>query len=31
MKIGSAKELVVYRKSYELAMRIFGLSKTFPA
>ncbi len=30
MQINSAKELVVYQKAYELSMRIFGLSKTFP-
>ena len=30
MKINSAKDLIVYRKGYELAMRIFELSKTFP-
>ncbi|HAB19762.1 MAG TPA: four helix bundle protein [Verrucomicrobiota bacterium] len=30
MQIRSAKELVAYEKSYELAMRIFRLSKTFP-
>ena len=27
---GSFKELVVYRKAYQLAMEIFELSKTFP-
>jgi four helix bundle protein len=31
MQINSAKELRVYKKAYELAMRIFELSKTFPA
>jgi four helix bundle protein len=30
MLIRSAKELEVYRKAYELAMLIFGLSKRFP-
>lgn len=30
MKIQSAKELIVYRKSYELAMEVFELSKLFP-
>ncbi|MCF8337129.1 MAG: four helix bundle protein [Bacteroidales bacterium] len=29
-QINSAKELKVYKKSYELAMRIFEISKTFP-
>jgi four helix bundle protein len=31
MIIRSAKELEVYRKAYELAMRIFHVSKRFPA
>ena len=30
MRIMSAKELIVYRKAYELAMRIFEISKTIP-
>lgn len=30
MAVRSAKELVVYCKAYELAMRIFQLSKSFP-
>src|SRR5438445_12428313 len=30
MRINSAKDLVVYTKAYELAMRIFALSKNFP-
>ena len=30
MRINSAKDLDVYKKAYELAMRIFELSKTFP-
>src|SRR5437762_13538531 len=30
MRINSAKDLVVYTKAYELAMRIFELSKNFP-
>ena len=30
MQINSAKDLTVYAKAYELAMRIFELSKTFP-
>ena len=30
MKISSAKELIVYQKAYELAMRIFEVSKRFP-
>ena len=30
MQINSAKDLTVYAKSYELAMRIFELSKNFP-
>lgn len=31
MQINSAKDLNVYIKGYELAMRIFELSKNFPA
>lgn len=31
MQINSAKELVAYKKGYELAMRAFKLSKSFPA
>jgi four helix bundle protein len=30
MAVKSAKELVVYQKAYELAMRIFEVSKRFP-
>lgn len=30
MQINSAKELTVYQKAYEVAMRIFEISKTFP-
>src|SRR6266404_6327434 len=30
MQINSAKDLTVYAKAYELAMRIFELSKNFP-
>ena len=30
MQIHSAKELTVYKKAYELAMRVFELSKDFP-
>jgi len=30
MQINSAKDLEVYKKSYELAMKAFQLSKTFP-
>ena len=30
MQINSANDLVVYTKAYELAMRIFELSKNFP-
>ena len=29
-KIGSFKELIVYQKSYKLAMEIFEISKNFP-
>jgi four helix bundle protein len=31
MKIESAKDLVVFQKAYTLSMRIFELSKSFPA
>jgi len=31
MQINSAKELVVYKKAYELAMAIFEMTKSFPA
>ena len=31
MTINSAKELEVYQASYELAMEIFELSKSFPS
>src|SRR5580765_2959823 len=31
MQINSAKDLAVYTKAYELAMRVFELSKNFPA
>ncbi len=30
MSVRSAKELTVYIKAYDLAMRIFGVSKRFP-
>ena len=30
MKINSAKELTVYKKAYELAMRVYKLSSRFP-
>ena len=30
MRINSAKDLIVYQKAYELAMRIFILTKSFP-
>ncbi len=30
MQINSAKDLNVYKAAYDLAMRIFGLSKKFP-
>ncbi len=30
MRINSAKELTVYQKAYDLAMRIFVVSQTFP-
>jgi four helix bundle protein len=29
-RIDSAKDLIVYKKSYALAMRIFGVTKSFP-
>lgn len=31
MQINTAKDLIVYKKAYELAMRVFKLSKNFPA
>ena len=31
MKLHSAKDLEVYREAYELAMEVFGLSKTWPS
>lgn len=31
MQINSAKNLTVYKKAYDLAMRIFGVSSKFPA
>jgi hypothetical protein len=31
MKIASAKDLTVYKKSYALGMRIFEVTKRFPA
>ena len=31
MQINSAKELTVYKKAYQLAMRIYEISKLFPA
>jgi four helix bundle protein len=31
MQINSAKDLIVYKRAYELSMRIFDLSKRFPA
>ena len=31
MKLNSAKDLEVYKKAYALAMKIFEVSKTFPA
>ncbi len=31
MLINSAKELTVYKKAYQLAMRIYEISKRFPA
>ena len=30
MRINSAKELTVYQKAYDLAMRIFAVSQSFP-
>ena len=30
MEIKSAKDLIVYQKAYELAMRVFTVSKCFP-
>src|SRR4051812_19465088 len=30
MKIHSAKDLIVYKRAYELSMRIFELTKRFP-
>ena len=30
MRIDSAKELIVYQKAYEIAMRVFEISKRFP-
>jgi four helix bundle protein len=30
MQIKSAKELIVYQQAYQLSMRIFKISKTFP-
>src|SRR5215471_10522024 len=30
MQINSAKDLVVYKRAYELSMRIFELTKRFP-
>ncbi|MFA5044203.1 MAG: four helix bundle protein [Kiritimatiellia bacterium] len=30
MELKSAKDLIVYKKAYELAMRIFEISKGFP-
>ena len=31
MQLNSAKDLTVYKKAYQLAMRVFELSKNFPA
>lgn len=31
MRINTAKNLEVYKKAYSLAMKIFNISKTFPA
>ncbi len=31
MRLNSAKDLEVYKKSYQLAMKVFELSKSFPA
>ena len=30
MRINSAKELTVYEKAYDLAMKVFQVSKSFP-
>lgn len=30
MAVKSVKELTVYRKSYELAMRVYNVSRRFP-
>lgn len=30
MQINTAKELIVYQRAYELAMRVFEVSKSFP-
>lgn len=30
-QLGSAKDLIVYKSAYELAMEIFELTKGFPA
>jgi four helix bundle protein len=30
MKIASAKDLIVYKRAYELSMRVFELTKRFP-
>ena len=31
MKIGSAKDLTVYKAAYDLSMEIFALTKHFPS
>lgn len=31
MRISSAKDITAYKRAYELAMRIFELSRRFPA
>ncbi len=31
MRLNSAKDLDVYKKAYQLAMRIFEVSKRFPS
>ena len=31
MQINSAKEMIVYKKAYALAMQVFKLSQKFPA
>ena len=31
MQINSAKDLIVYKKAYDLAMRVFEVSKCFPS